>query len=382
MAKRKSSAKPGKDQTPPQPQTEDREDELVVVAASDVKPRPVEWLWEGRLEKGTTAFIQGGKAAGKSTWLRAMAAYCTGGPILPGMKGRRKAVGNVLYFAGEQALESIVIPGLKAAGADMKKVHCSDRQQGGGNQLRLTRDCERLARLIKKLDVALVVIDPIFCFLDSFANLEGPTTPIRDFMGEVADVAADTRAVILMARNITKGPHKSALDAGRGGGELGNAARSVLHADELPCGGQYALAVVHANAAATPPAIVYRFQGKGDSVVTEFVGWSSITADELAGGEDAELERNLLDHAKSIIKQMLKGGEVNSKSVKMIGEGCMISARTMMRAAKELGVEKRRTGSRDSTQEFWSTPKGGWPVLGNTEPPKKARRPRKTPGDT
>ena len=378
MAKRKTTDGKQDQQPAAAAQGEQPDDDLFVIAAKDVKPKAVEWLWEGRLEKGTTAFIQGGKAAGKSTWLRAIAAYVTGGPLLPGMKGRKKAVGDVLYFAGEQSLESIVIPGLKAAGADMARVHCSDRQNGGQNQLRLTRDCDKLDRLIRKLNVALVIIDPIFCFLDSFANLEGPTTPIRDFMGEVSDVAARTNAVILMARNITKGPHRSALDSGRGGGELGNAARSVLHVDELPNPGNYALAVVHANASALVPAIGYQFQSKGGSVIPDVKGWLSITADELAGGEDAELERTLLDHAKAIIKQMLKDGEVNSKSVKAIGEGCLISSRTMMRAAKELGVERRRSGSRDATQEFWTKPRGGWPELGNTEPPPKGRKPRKT----
>lgn len=340
----------------------DDSSELHDVPASDIRRKPTTWFMQNRVECGTVAVFQGEKQAGKSTWLRALAASVTTGKPFPGSKARNKIVGGVLWYAGEESKEVRVIPGLDAAGADLSKVYVSDCMgDDTDRQLQLPNDCERLARRIEYRKAKLVVIDPVFSFTDGTCDLEGPTAPARRFMKEVQKVANKTGAIIILSRNLTKDTSRGALASGRGCLEIANQARAVLHVQKVPgLTKEYALAVAACNAGKEVSSITYRIVDKGGCGVIEATGTSSITADELAGGEDADLDRTMLERAKELIRSLIPNGKLDSKIIKAKAESAMISVRTLLQAAKDLKLRYDRVGTKENTVSYWLPPTKGW----------------------
>jgi putative DNA primase/helicase len=331
------------------------------VPASQIKTAKLQWLWENRLEWGSVAIVQGTKGAGKSTWLRAIAAFVTGGPPLPGMGRKKLEPGNVLWYSGEEPTASRVKPGLLAAGANIKRCFLADALGDDSKTLQLPNDCPRLRDRIILRKAKLVVIDPLFAFTDGTCDLEGPTVPARRFMKEIMRVAAETGATIILSRNNTKSTGNGALASGRGSGEIGNAARSVLHLAPFPdTADVYGLSVAACNTGAPVPILTYSLvPGKGSSII-KMVGTSDMTADELADGDEGSLDRTQLEDAKKLIKHMIPSGKMDSKFVKAKAELAMIGVRTLQRASKALGVRVKREGSRDNTVTYWHAPLGGY----------------------
>lgn len=341
---------------------ESQEEDLADVCAADVKETKHDWLWPDALEWGTVAMFQGAKSAGKSTWLRAIAAHVTGGPALPGCRKPKKPLGNVLWFAGEENKDNRVVPGLRAAGADLKRcfvdhaLHEDPRQR-----LQLPTDADRLRRRILYRQARLIILDPVFSFLDGMANIEGPTQPARDFMRVVSKIAADTHSLFILARNLKKDSTQGAINAGRGSGELGNQARSVLHAQHLPgCRESMALAIAACNNGRPKPSILYHLEEKDGYPVIAIDGESGVSADDLVAGDDGDTERFLLDQAKELIRQLVGKEKIDSSLIKKKAEAQMIGVRTLQAAAKQLKVRHSRVGSRENTICYWMAPKGGF----------------------
>jgi len=325
------------------------------------KPAAVRWLWTNRLAWSTVAIVQGEKGSGKSTWLRAIAADVTGGPRLPGEKGKPRVAGTVLWFAGEEDLATRVEPGFVAAGGKLTHLRVADDKGDESDTLQLPNDCDRLAALIRSEQAVLVVIDPIFGFLDGTADIEGGSVPARRFMRSIRKVAADTGALILLSRNLTKDTSRGALASGRGSGELANAARSVLHTHTLPqTPDVYGLAVASANDGAKVPTLTYTLVGKQGQGVIHPIGTIGLTADELASGDDGDVDRGQLETAKALIRTALPAGELPASVFKALAERSMISLRTLQLAAKRLGVTHRSEGRRENTVGYGMAPKGGY----------------------
>jgi hypothetical protein len=256
-----------------------------------------------------------------------------------------------------------VVPGLRAAGADLSRCFVADRYgEDETTQLQLPSDCPRLAARIRQRDVKLVVIDPVFAFTDPSADLEGPTAPSRYFMRELGRVAAQTGALIILSRNLTKDTSRGALAAGRGSGELGNAARCVLHLQTLPGRpGTFGLAVAACNSGRPVPTLTYRLADRDGQSVVEVIDTNELTADDLAAGEDADLDRSLKDQAKALLRHVLLNGHMDSKIIKGLADAAGIAVRTLQVAKRELKIPDRREGNRERTVTYWYPPKGGWP---------------------
>lgn len=332
---------------------------LDIVTASRLDTLKPQWLWEGRLRLGTVAILQGDTGVGKSTLVRALAADITGGRPLTRKAKRKKPLGSVLLFSGEEQLEVTVKPGLVAAGANLDFVHCGDVWRGDGSgRLALPYDHEVLEEAIRRHGAVMVALDPLFNFADDATDLDGPTLPARRFMAALAGVADRTGCFILLVRNLTKDRSKGALASGRGSAELGNAARAVLHLDKVAGRPDvFGLAVAKVNDAPLPLTLTYTLEAGKGGVRIALQGQEELSADDLAGGEDEALERSQLEKAVALLRHVLKDGEVESKVVKQKAADACIAERTLLKAAKLLGVVHRRAGSRAETQTFWKLPR-------------------------
>jgi hypothetical protein len=68
---------------------------VYVTRAADIQPRPVRWLWEGRLAQGTFNLLGGREGIGKSIVSSTIAADITRGRVPVEDGSRRAAVSQV-----------------------------------------------------------------------------------------------------------------------------------------------------------------------------------------------------------------------------------------------------------------------------------------------
>lgn len=341
----------------------DENSHLHDVPASSIVPELVSWFWTNRLPGRNVCLLQGEKESGKSSWLRLFAAVVSSGGKLPGDRRARKPAGGVLWYAGEESLSTRIRPGLEAAGADLDRCFLADLHSADAEaMLALPNDSERLLARVKYRQAALVVIDPVFSFLDGTCEIDGPSEPARRFVRELQHVAHSSGCLILLSRNLTKDTSRGALNAGRGSGELANACRATLHCQSVVGQqGVYALAVAACNEGPRVPAVSYRIVDAGGVQIIEPVGSIDLTADDLVQGVEGALDRTQLDHAKALIRQMLPSGKLSSKVIRARAEEAMIHIRTLQKAASDLKIVYSRKGTRDATMVYWSPPKGGYP---------------------
>jgi len=135
----------------------------VLVRASDVVPRPMDWLWEGHILRGSQELLTGIPGTGKSQIHCALVAATTTGGLWPdGSNG--VPAGNVIMLTAEDCLDQTIIPRLIAAGANRDRVFIlrKIRKDNKERMFLLNEDLEELERSIKDTgDVRLITIDPI-----------------------------------------------------------------------------------------------------------------------------------------------------------------------------------------------------------------------------
>ena len=94
-----------------------QEETVEIIRMSEVDTQTVEWLWEPYIPFGKVTIVQGNPGEGKTTFALRLAAACTTGGTLPGMKPLPPF--QVIYQTAEDGLGDTVKPRLIEAEADL-----------------------------------------------------------------------------------------------------------------------------------------------------------------------------------------------------------------------------------------------------------------------
>ena len=97
-----------------------QEETVEIIRMSEVDTQTVEWLWEPYIPFGKVTIVQGNPGEGKTTFALRLAAACTTGGTLPGMKPLPPF--QVIYQTAEDGLGDTVKPRLIEAKADLDRV--------------------------------------------------------------------------------------------------------------------------------------------------------------------------------------------------------------------------------------------------------------------
>lgn len=138
---------------------------LRITWASEISPKRVRWLWDGRIAQGTLALLAGREGLGKSTLAYHLAGEVTRGSL----KGEHYGMPRVvLVCANEDSWEHTITPRLIAAGADLTKVARIDAEIRTNVHLSLSlpRDNDELKELAIKYDAGLLILDPLMSVVD------------------------------------------------------------------------------------------------------------------------------------------------------------------------------------------------------------------------
>ena len=178
--------------------------EINLVCMSEIKPRPVRWLWSGRLAQRKLTLITGDPDLGKSQiGLDAIARISTA-TSWPDEAGGRAPLGHYMILSAEDAADDTLHPRLEAAGADLGRVHTIKsviRRDHGGKahlgELSLQQDLEQLGAKIAEIgDVSLIVVDPLNAYFGDQVDTH-KTAAVRSVLARLQGFANRCEVAIL-----------------------------------------------------------------------------------------------------------------------------------------------------------------------------------------
>ena len=212
---------------------EDREEEpeedgrrVVLTPASQVCPKVVHWLWEGRLPKGALTLLAGREGLGKSTLCVWLAAQVTRGTLAGQSLG---TPASVLWVTSEDDPGYNVVPRLMAAGADLDRVHFLEVKllSGGTVPPVLPLDLEKVEAAIREVGAVLMVVDPLVSVLDSRLDSHKDHS-VRQALDPISKLARDAEVTVLGITHVGKSRQGDFSDRVLGSRGFTGAARSVL----------------------------------------------------------------------------------------------------------------------------------------------------------
>ncbi len=183
---------------------------------ASVEPKPVEWLWPGKIPLGKPVLIAGDPGLGKSLITTYIAAIVsTGGRWPEGDIGSPK--GDVIMMSAEDDPADTIRIRLDAAGANVENIHCvkcvetfSEDEGKKEHYFSLAEDIAALELCLrKKPDTRLVIIDPISAYLsgtDTHNNAD-----VRSLLMPLVDTAAKFGVAVLLVSHLNKASGTNAL---------------------------------------------------------------------------------------------------------------------------------------------------------------------------
>ncbi|MBO0767552.1 MAG: AAA family ATPase [Solirubrobacterales bacterium] len=311
-----------------------------LIRASTITPERVEWLWTDRLPLHDLAVLAGEPGLGKSTMTTELAARVTRGELEGKLSGDPR---SVLIASAEDHFNSVVWGRLKAAGADLDRIHHVVVQNG---DLTLPGDVNAIRWRLGELrgmkePAALVSIDPIASYLS--VQDGNSAVQVRQALTPLAAMAQEEHVCVLPVTHVNKGTATKLLDRLNGSGQFGAAPRSVLvfiRDPDDPDGERgYQRVIVHAKTnngryAESQAAHIAVADVPEVGTVSRLVidGDTDLTPEDATRGR-SDRESSAAD-VEERIGLALQAGERPALEVKEeVAEKCSASARTVERAA-------------------------------------------------
>ncbi|WP_084219707.1 ATP-binding protein [Spirillospora albida] len=352
--------------------------QIRLTRASQIRMRPVRWLWDERIPSGALTVLPGREGIGKSLTLAWLASQLTQG-TLPGKHfGVPRAV---IYAAAEDSWSHTIVPRLYAAGADLDLVYRVDVEQAGTvGQLILPRDCDGLAEEIRALDVVLLAADPLLSLISAGIDTH-KDRELRTALEPLVRVADQTDCAIVGLAHFNKSASSDALTLITGSRAFSAVARAVLAIarDTQTDDGSCVLSQAKNNLGRLDvPSLRYVVrtaevptdEGPAHVGVLEFTGESARSvSDILADGAADPMERSERDEAAEWIVTYLAdhGGEARFADILKAARAEGIAERTLKRARQRAGATSVRTGF--PAVSVWRLQLAGTPSPVNDEKP-------------
>jgi len=330
--------------------------------ASDIEARPVEWLWEPRIPLGMLTLFAGDPKLGKSLSALAIAAAVSRGAPLP-MDRAPSGPASVVLMSAEDDVARIIVPRLKAAGADLARVHIlesiilpwstpkdADRELHATERPPsiLAHDIDAIAEAAAGIgDCRLIVIDPVtayLCGVDDHRNTE-----LRGALWPLMTMAERLNAAVILVTHVSKRGATQAKHRVIGSIAYVGACRAnflfVKDRDD-PSRRRVLMCDNGTNLGPEVSTLSYVVEDRGEGPV---VAWGTepvpITADEAlqaqSRDEDHQAERRECDQW---LRETLANGPVLVKEIWRRGKEEGFSRDALKRAKTRIGATTAREG--------------------------------------
>ena len=248
-------------------------DEPEILRMSEVQLREVDWLWYPYIPFGKLTILQGDPGEGKTTLALRLAAACSAGRPMPGMKKPLPPF-NVIYQTAEDGLEDTVKPRLIEADADQDRIINIREDKKSLHLLD-----SRIEKAIVQCDARLLILDPLQGYLGERIDMNR-ANEIREVMKSVGQVAQRTGCAVVLVGHLNKAAGLSSAYRGLGSIDFRAAARSVLVVGRLRKNKTVRI-VVHDKSSLAPEGKSLAFQLGDEEGFRWLDGYDEISAEEL-----------------------------------------------------------------------------------------------------
>lgn len=328
---------------------------------------PVRWAWTGSLPLGMLTILGGAPGCGKTTIALSLAATVTRGGVWPD-GSRCDEPGDVVVWSGEDTA-GVTVARLMAAGADMARVHLVDGITGSdGESFDPGRDMALLEATLAGLAAPrLVILDPI---VSAVAGDSHKGAEVRRSLQPVVDMAQRLGCAVLGITHFSKGTAgRDPVERVTGSIAFAALARLVLVAAKVRTGaeGEERRLLLRAKSNIGPDTGGVAYQLERVEVVADVEGqrvrWGELlegSARELLAEAEASTDGD--EDARDVarfLRGVLANGPVRAPTVFKEATGAGYSRDQVQRAARRIGVERRKAGMSGGWLWALPVPEGG-----------------------
>ena len=182
-------------------QTTDSPRRYPMTSFAAIVPSAPAWLWPGRIPAAEVTLLAGPCGVGKSFVTADIAGRVSRGDPMPG-EIEARAPGSVILVSAEDDASSATSWRLRAARADLRKVHDLTLLEDG-EPFELPDALPQLRRAIDMIgDVRLIVLDPLAALAS--VPISSNVTVRRAIITPLRALARDTGAAIVLIHHVTK----------------------------------------------------------------------------------------------------------------------------------------------------------------------------------
>jgi len=346
---------------------------------ADVEPKPISWLWPGRIPLGKLTLYSGDPGLGKSLTTLDMAARVSSGTPWPDAPSLLNPAGGVVLLNAEDDLGDTIRPRLDIAGADVSRIIALESVKrfsvGDGSDVgapfRLTADLQALGQAIAETDgCKLVIIDPITAYLgktDSHKNAE-----LRGVLAPLSALAAQHGVAVVAVSHLNKNAGGLAIYRTMGSLAFVAAARAgwiVVKDTDDPL--RRLMLPVKCNLAPDVQGMAYRIESAGPSgapvVVWEPDPVNVSVDDALTAEYGGSGDRTDREQAADWLRIALADGRMYSTQVFEQARENGHTVKTIRRAFKDMGGKPAKSGY--DTGWFWELPGEDGQTVEDAQPP-------------
>jgi len=348
-------------QDPPAPGSAGRRPRGAVTRRlSTVTCRPVRFLWADRIPVGKISIIAGRPGLGKSLLALELAAAVTRGrPVRPGEEPC--LAGGVVLLAGEDALDDVVAPRLREAGANLDKIVAVDGIAGprGQRGFSLAEDlCELEAVVDADLggDCRLLIVDPPSQFLGRPGQVDSHRdSDVRGILGPLAALAERRDLAVLLVSHHRKSAGPVADMAVSGSLAFAAQARAIWHVVPDPTDRlQRLLLPGKSNLGPQVAGLRFRVDGAGAAPRIAWLGTVDQHADDImTEGNPVGRPAAQRISAEDWLSERLAAGPVQQAVLAEDASRAGIADRTLRRAKEAIGARSWRPGT--TGPWFWTS---------------------------
>ncbi len=333
--------------------------------AADITPRAVEWLWSGRVPLGMLSLWGGDPKLGKSYATLGLAAAVSRGAPMP-HGDVPDGPGSVVLLSAEDDPARVIVPRLKAAGADLSKIHILESivlADGSEALPSLRADVAAIEAAADRLgDCRLIVIDPVSSYLggtDDHRNAE-----LRGVLSPLKAMAARLNVAVVLVTHLSKSGGTNGKHRVIGSIAYVGACRAnfLFAKDRNDATGRHVLMLDNGGNLAPPaPTLAYIIEDRGDGPRVEWLDEPvAITVDEALAAEQAACQADRAAperrDAEEWLKELLGAGPVLAGEIKDLSKSCPFGWRTIQEVKRSLGVVADRKGFGRDGQWYWRLP--------------------------
>ena len=336
----------------------------VLQKASELKPKPINWIWRGWIAGGKFHLLGGVAGTGKTTISLALVSCITTGGSFP--DGSKAPKGNVVVWTGEDDVCDTLTPRLMAMGADLEKVHFIQGMKTGREErpFEPSSDMPFLKDAIEKIgDVKVLIIDPIVSVVkgDSHKNAE-----VRKDLTPLVQMAEKMGFAIIGITHFSKGTSgREPIERITGSLAFGAVARVVLVASKTKNEDGDDIRIflrAKSNIGIDEGGFEYSLESTttDNGIETSRVHWGlpiEGSARELLEGAEEESDGGGIKGCMSLIADLLAYGEVSANQMEKDCKGAGYKYATVRRAKKQLGIKSIKKGMGSNGIWVWELSK-------------------------